>query len=51
MGALAIRCSGDVQRCWEGSRRSHDGEVAPGHVAGKKFHTENILLYVREMAL
>ena len=24
-----------MQSCWEGSRRCHDGEVAPGHVAGK----------------
>ena len=34
---LAIRCSGDVQSCWEGSRRSHDGEVAFGYVTGKTF--------------
>ena len=36
-GALAFRCSGDVQSCSEGSRRSHDGEVASGYVAGKTF--------------
>ena len=35
--AFAIRDSSDVQSCWEGSRRCHDGEVAPGHVAGKTF--------------
>ena len=35
--AFAIWCFGDVQSCWEGSRRSHDGEVAHGHVAGKTF--------------
>ena len=33
-GALAIWDSGGVQSCWESSRRCHDGEVAPGHVAG-----------------
>ena len=38
--ALETRLSGDVQSCWEGSRRSLAGEVAPGHVAGKTCHTE-----------
>ena len=34
---LPFGASCDVQSCWEGSRRYHDGEVALGNVVGKTF--------------
>ena len=34
---LPLRTAVMFSSCWEGSRRCHDGEVAPWHVAGKTF--------------
>ena len=49
--APAVWCFCDVQSGWESSRRSHDGEVAPGNVARENVSTQkNTLWHERETA-